>query len=325
MPTLVASLALAAALIVTSWAVESRSVAQMQPLPPFQQFVSEVRPGLVSDRLAQAHYTFEERQLHYHHDANGKLTQTIETMIEWYPALDADLEYERVVSVNGKRVSTADLERRDREHEKKVQEWEAKVRRAGSTPADWRRTREAIEHTKERGVIDELFLLYDIKMLYREVIGGRPAITFSVAPRSGYQPRQPDAQLAKHFAGRIWIDEVDHQLVRIEMEALENVSYGLGIVARLNKGSRAEFERSRLEDGTWLPVRSHIIAGGRVLLVKRIAFDQVSEYRNYKPQPIDGIPTVGGFPKTPSAYDLTASLGRLIVRDRPSLSGRRAN
>lgn len=300
-PMSVERLALAAALIMTSWAVEPQSVAQVQPLPSFQQFVSEVRPGLVSDRLAQVHYTFEERQVRYHHDANGKLTQTNETMIEWYPALDADLEYERVVSVDGKRPSAAELERHDRKHEKKVREWEARVRHAGSTPADWRRAKEAIEHAKERGVIDELFRLYDIQMLHRDVIGGRPAIVFSLAPRPAYQPRQPDAQLAKHFGGRIWIDEADHQLVRIDMEALEDVSFGLGVVARLNKGSRAEFERSRLEDGTWLPVRSRYVAGGRVLLLKRIEFDQVSEYRNYKPQSVDRIPAIAGFPKTPFA------------------------
>ena len=275
--------------------------------------MAEVRPRLVSDRLVQVHYTFEERQLRYHHEADGKLTQTLETISEWYPALEEDLDYQRVVSIDGKRVSAAGLEQRDREHEKKVQGWIAKVRRAGSTPADWRRAKEAIEHAKERGVIDELFLLYDIHMLHREVIGGRPTIAFSVVPRPGYEPKQPDVQMAKHFGGRAWVDEEDRQLVRIEMEALDNVSLALGFVARLNKGSRAEFDRSRSDDGTWLPARERFAATGRLLLVKSIELDQVSEYRNYKPQPIDKIPAVGGVPRIPFTENLMASFSRAVA------------
>ena len=301
---------LAAAAISTSWAVESPPSLQAQPLPPLQPFLAEARTHLVSDRLAQVHYTFEERQARYHHGADGKATQTLEKIIEWYPALEEDLNYQRVVSVNGTRVPAEDLERRDREYEKKIKDWAARVRRDGSSPGDRRRAKEAIEHVKERGVIDELFLLYDIQMLHRDVVGGRPAIVFSLAPRPRFEPKQPDVQLARHFGGRVWFDEQEHQLVRIEMEALEGVSLALGFVARLSKGSRAEFERRRFDDGTWLPVRDRIDAGGRLLLVKRIELDQISEYRNYKPQPIDGIPAVGPVPRISFEHDLTASFGR---------------
>ena len=313
--TLVAGFALAAVALLTSWTVESRPVVQPQPqpLPPFQQFVAEVRPGLLSDRLLQVHYAFEERQTRYRHDASGKVIETIDTIIEWYPALEEELDYERVVSINGKRVASADLDRRDRQHEKKVRDWAARVRRSGSTPADWRRSKEAIEHVKERGLVDELFLLYEIRMLHRELIGGRPAIAFSLVPRPGFQPRHPDAQLARHFGGRVWIDEADRQFVRLEMEALDDVSLALGFVARLNKGSRAEFDRSRSEDGTWLPSHAHFVAGGRVLLVKRIELDQVSEYRNYKPQAIDRIPFLGDVPKAESAPGLAAALRTFAV------------
>jgi hypothetical protein len=304
---------LAAAAISTAWAVEFPPFLQAQPLPPLQPFLVEVRTHIVSDRLAQVHYTFEERQVRYHHEADGKATQTLEKIIEWYPALEEDLDYQRVVSVNGTRVPAGDLERSDRDHEKKLKEWVARVQHNGSTPGDSRRAKEAIEHVKERGVIDELFLLYDIQMLHRDVIGGRPAIVFSLAPRPGYEPKQPDVQLARHFGGRAWIDEKEHQLVRLEMEALEGVSLALGFVARLSKGSRAEFERSRFDDGTWLPVRARYDAGGRLLLVKRIELDQVSEYRNYKPRPIDGIPAIGRVPRIPFEHDLTTSLGWLAA------------
>ena len=287
---------LTATALLASWGAESRPSLLLQPLPPLQPFLAEARARLVSDRLAQVHYTFEEKRTRYHHDAAGNVTETLEQLVETYPALEEDLDYRRVVSVNGKSVPASDLEKRDREHAKRVQDWEARVRRGGSNPADRLGARENVEHVKERAVMDELFLLFEIQMLNREVIGGRPAIAFSLAPRRGYEPRHPDVQLARHFGGRAWLDEAEHQLVRLEMEALEDVSLAAGFVARLSKGSRVELERRRFEDGTWLPVREHDHANGRLLIVKPIEFDQVSEYRNYKPQLIDRIPVVGGVP-----------------------------
>jgi len=293
---LVVGSVLTATALLTSWGAESRPSLLLQPLPPLQPFLAEARARLVSDQLLQVHYTFEERHTHYDHDAAGNATQTFEQLIEAYPALEEDLDYRRVVSVNGKSVPARDLEKRDREHAKRVQDWEARIRRDGSNPADRLRQREEIAHAKERALIDELILLYDIRMLDREVIGGRPAIAFSLAPRPGYAPKHPDVRLARHFGGRAWLDEAEHQLLRLEMEALEDVSLAAGFVAKLSKGSRMVMERRRFEDGTWLPVRTHYAASARVLLVKRIELDQVSECRNYKPQPIDRIPVVGGVP-----------------------------
>jgi len=287
---------LTATAFLTSGFTESRPPLLPQPLPPLQLFLAEARARLVSDQLLQVHYTFEERHTHYERDAAGNLTQTLEELIEAYPALEADLDYRRVVSVNGKSVPARDLEKHDREHAKRVQDWVARVQREGANPASRRLEREQIEHAKERALIDELFLLYEVRSLDREMIAGRPAIAFSLAPRQGYEPRHPDVRLAKNFGGRAWLDEAEHQLVRIEMEALQDVSLAAGFVARLSKGSRVVLERRRFEDGTWLPLRAHYVASGRLLLVKRIELDQLSEYSNYKPQPIDRIPVVGGAP-----------------------------
>ena len=51
--------------------------------------------------------------------------------------------------------------------------------------------------------------------------------------------------MMRNFSGRVWISESDHELARVEVEAVDNVSIGLGLLARLHKGSTLSFERRR--------------------------------------------------------------------------------
>jgi hypothetical protein len=64
------------------------------------------------------------------------------------------------------------------------------------------------------------------------------------------------------FEGRAWIAEADHQIVRLDMRAADDVSIGWGIVGRIYEGSR--FVR-KIED-TWLPAEVIFEASRRTLL-----------------------------------------------------------
>ena len=41
----------------------------------------------------------------------------------------------------------------------------------------------------------------------------------------------------KYFKVHAWISESDYELVRLEAEAIDNVPFGLGVLARLHKGA----------------------------------------------------------------------------------------
>jgi hypothetical protein len=66
------------------------------------------------------------------------------------------------------------------------------------------------------------------------------------------------------------------------MEVMEPVSIGLGIIARLYVGSHAKIERAKIDGEAWLPTRSHFVGTGRLLLLRRLDIDQLSEYSDYK-------------------------------------------
>ena len=82
--------------------------------------------------------------------------------------------------------------------------------------------------------------------------------------------------------GKAWFSEEDQELVRIEAELLSNLSFGLGFVARLNKGMRVVFQRRRVNDEVWLPASAHFTGTGRLLVFKGFRIDQEMVYSDYR-------------------------------------------
>jgi hypothetical protein len=132
--------------------------------------------------------------------------------------------------------------------------------------------------------------MYIVRLLWREMIDGRPAIVVMFTPNGNYKPRSNEAKILRRFQGRAWFDEEEYQLVRLEAKAMDNATIALGFVARLDKGSWASFERRKHPDGAWLPVMSHFVGTGRLLLVKRIDIDRRSDFTNYKPYSSVALP-----------------------------------
>jgi hypothetical protein len=58
--------------------------------------------------------------------------------------------------------------------------------------------------------------------------------------------------------------------------------FGFGLLAKLKKGSRAQILRRKINDEIWLPAEAHFVGNARLLLVKGLHIDALSEYSDYK-------------------------------------------
>jgi hypothetical protein len=79
----------------------------------------------------------------------------------------------------------------------------------------------------------------------------------------------------------MWIDKTDYQWVKVEAQAIDNISFGLFLV-RLNAGSRLLFEQTKVNNDIWLPRRLYLNGSGRIALLKRVARDDEITWTNYK-------------------------------------------
>jgi multidrug efflux pump subunit AcrA (membrane-fusion protein) len=258
--------------------------AQDRPLPDQDSFLRAVRARLRTDSSLQSSYIYVETRREQKLDGRGRVTEESVKVFESYPGLPGEQRWERLISENGRRRSEFDLEKELRDRQKKA---EALAREATEQPAKLqaRQQREYAEQRREfDAVIDDLFLVYDIRMERREVVNGYQTIVFALTPRSNVRPRTREGDQMRKFIVRAWVNESDHELVRVDAEAIDTLSMGWGLLARLHKGARLTFLRTKVNDEVWLPSRVSYSGSARVGLVavlRRAGDSQFSGYRKF--------------------------------------------
>jgi hypothetical protein len=241
-----------------------------------------VRKRLMSDRELQSQYTFIERREEIEVSKLGKVSKGPVKTYEVYPSTEPGNTYKRLIAVNGMPVSPAELEKQDRIHREDVLREMAKRQRESPADRAKRERREAKERADREAVLDEIFQAYDIRLAGRDVVDGHPALVAMLEPKPRYRPRTDEGELMTKVRARVWISEHDYQVIKGEGEAIDDVTYGWGIVGRLYKGSRAVFERRKVNGEVWLPSRATFTGTGRALLFRRFTIESVTTYSDYK-------------------------------------------
>jgi hypothetical protein len=271
--------------IVVAWLLLSVASAQERPLPDYESFAAQVKTHLVRDEERQSGYVFTERRIEQKLDASGRQKEESVKVFEVYPGLDGEERYRRLIEEDGKPVLPDKLALQDRERQKKVESY---VRNIATESARKKAAQKLDDARREQAAaVDDIFRLYDIRMVRRESIEGHDTISATLTPRNGVKPRTDDGKIMQHFKARAWISESDYELVRVEIEAIDDLSFGLGLLARVHKGTVATYQRRKVNNETWLPAKVTWTASARVMLLKRLRIRGVSEFSNYRKFTVD--------------------------------------
>jgi hypothetical protein len=264
------------------------AAAQERPLPDYDTFAAQVKEHLAPDEERQSGYSFVERRIEQKLDGSGRTQDESIKVFEVYPGLPGEDRYRRLIEDDGKPVPPDKLARQDRERQKHVEEYARKI---GSTAKASERRALAREQDEQRreyaAAIDDLFRVYDIRMLRREAIEGHETILATLTPKPGVKPLTDDGKIMRHFKARAWISESDFELVRVEIEAIDTLSIGWGLLARVHKGTVAAYERRKVNNEAWLPAEVTWTASARVALVRRLRLRGTSEFSNYRKFTVD--------------------------------------
>ena len=265
--------------------------AQERPLPDFDTFAAEVKKHLATDEERQSGYVFNERRVEQKVNAAGRVTGESVKVYEVYPGLPGEDRYRRLIEEDGRSTPPDRLARQDTERQKKAEEYARKQAIAAE------RQKEAREHDKARreysAAVEDIFRVYDIKMVRREAIDAIDTILATLVPKPGARPQTDDGKVMRHFKARAWIAESDYELVRVEIEAIDNLSFGMGLLARVHKGTVATYQRRKVNGETWLPAEVTWTASARVLLLRRLRLRGISEFSNYRRYSVDTSTAIG--------------------------------
>src|SRR5262245_60615182 len=260
--------------------------AQERPLPDQNAFLKETRKHLQRDSSIQRNYMYVETHREAKLDKDGKIAEQSVKVVESYPGLPGQPRWERLISENGTPVPAAELAEQDADRTKKAS---AMAKRLETEPQkeqarqerDWQKLRD----DRDEAVAD-IYTVFDVKMTGRERIEGHDTIAFSLAPRPESRPKTREGEMMKHFSVRAWISESDYELVRLEAEAIDNLSWGFGL-ARLHKGAKLSFLRRKINDEVWLPAIATYNGSARVGLLWTLRRTGTLEYSGYKKFSVD--------------------------------------
>ena len=255
---------------------------QDRPLPDYATFMAETRKRLEVDDVRQSEYVYVETQREQKLDAKGKSTKETLDVFESYPALPNESRWRRQTVKDGKPVPSEDLAEVDRERQKKVLEYAKKLERNPEKVRAAEQKKRGEERRDTERAVDDALRVYEVKMLGREVVSGYETIVFSFTPRKDAKPQTGEGKIMRHFAGKAWVSESEYEVVRLEAEAIETASFGLGLLARVHKGSKAAFERRKVNGEQWLPARATYAASARVMLVKVMRIGGTLEFSDYR-------------------------------------------
>jgi len=269
------------ALVAVSIALAVPAGSQDRPLPELQPFMAEARKHVKTDDQLLSQYTFRERRRELHVTKFGKLATGALEVFEVYPGVPPVRTYRRLVEVDGRPRNATELEREDREHRRKIEEAVAKrEKESASDRANRLERRQKAQQQFERAV-DDLFRVYTFTMVGRQTIDGHPAIAIDFAPKPGARPTTDGGKLMLKVKGRAWISESDYQIARVDAEVMDDVSYGLGVLGKLYKGTKVSFERRKINNEVWLPSEVRINAQGRAF-IRKFQLDTVIQYSDYR-------------------------------------------
>ena len=267
--------------------------AQDRPLPELQPFLAQARTRLQTDNERWRAYIYVETQRERKLDGAGRVRSEKVKVVESYPPLPGEGDrWERVLEEDGRRKTETELARQDAERQKTA---EALVKRLSSqTTADRAKATRAYEQDRREALdrINDVFVVYDIALAGRERLEGHDTIALTLEPKPSSRPATREGKWMQYFRCRAWISESDHELVKLNVEAIRDANIGFGLLARMNKGTVMTFTRRFINDEVWLPARADYTIKARVLMLKRYLQGGTIEFSNYRKFTVDTATTI---------------------------------
>ena len=226
---------------------------QSRPLPDEEAFFTAARENLARANREQNRYAYKERRAELRMNPFGRLGTGEVRLYEVTPGPEPSVYFRRLLERDGKPVPDSRPERQQR-----------RMRTQGPS------------------AVDDTVATLRFAIDRREPRNGRDHIVVRFEPRPGADPQTREGRLAQAFKGTIWIEEATREVVRVEAVAIDDISYGFGLIARLNEGTVVTLTRERIDENIWLPTSMQFKGSGRALLVRKLTIDYMIEWFDYR-------------------------------------------
>ena len=270
-------------------ATDSHGQEVRETLPDAEAFLQQARERLRFDPDVLDGYTYLETRTDADVSFFGGIKAKKTKVFRVFRSRELGTHYKRLIAVDGKSVPDNQLEAQDRKRRR--ERFTAARRRARETEQERaKRAKEREEaDKKEPEMIDEVLGIFDYRITGRDTVDGESAIVVSFTPRPGVKPKTRPGKIMAKTEGRAWVHEADRQVVRVEAAAVQDVTVGFGLIARLHKGSSIVVSRTLVGE-TWMPAGFEFSGTGRTLLFRKFDIDVNAGYSEFEKLTADMLP-----------------------------------
>ncbi len=276
--------------------------AQSAPAPPLQ--LQADAAGMISQqnfrellRYAQDRevenekrlrdYTYIDREEERKLDGNGQVKK-VETRT--HEVLEVYGEpVERLIAKDDKPLS----EEEAKKEEEKIQKIMDKRKNESESDRRKRLEKEEKEREEDRKFVLEIADAFNFRLVGSETLDGRDTWVIEGEPRPGYHAKDRGTKMLTKFKGRVWIDKAEGQWVKLDITAIDNISFGW-FLARVHGGAHIMAEQTKVNDEVWLPKHVAAQVDVRLALVKNYNEDIDETFHDYKKFRTDSKITVLG-------------------------------
>ena len=232
-------------------------------------------------------YTYIEREERHHLDNRGEVKKVESRTSEILEIYGEPVE--RLTAKDDQPLASDEAEKED----DKIQKIIDKRKKESEEERRKRLAKEEKEHEDDRKFVLEIANAFNFRLVGSEAIEGHDTWVIEGEPRPGYEAKNREARILSKFKGRVWIDKTEEQLVKLDVVAIDTISFGL-VLARIHKGTHAVIEMTKVNDEVWLPKHVQFHVDARVALFKNYDEDIEQSFRDYRKFRTDTKITVVG-------------------------------
>jgi hypothetical protein len=131
-------------------------------------------------------------------------------------------------------------------------------------------------------------------------------LRFTFTPNPAFSPHDRETQIYRGMHGTLWIDPVHERITHVKGELFKDVTFGWGILGKLNRGGHYELAQTQVAPGVWKMTLLDVDFRGSVFFFGRIRIQRKETSTDFAP--------------TPPGLTLQSAIGQLITAYPPKTS-----
>jgi hypothetical protein len=230
----------------------------LPPLPKdANQFVKDaIKHQLEADAADHTHWRYH---IHREDEKGSQDRDVIDTK---------DGQIARTLLINGKPLTPEQRSADELRMKKLVEDPEERAKRDKRAKED-----------EEKGI--QMFKAIPDAFVFKYEGAENGQIRLSFFPNPRYNAPTRELQVFRSLSGMIWIDRAALRMSRLDGSLFEDVTFGWGLLGRLNKGGTFSVRQSRVGDDHWEIVALDVKMAGHAVIFKTINVRQMQRISGF--------------------------------------------